>query len=65
MLTSEDRHNSHHPLYVVDSSDDDKKKKSNGGGGVGGVASISYQLNFEQASQTLVVTILECRSQKK
>merc|ERR1712130_308547 len=46
------------------SSDEGKKKKSNGGGGVGGVASISYQLNFEQASQTLVVTILECRNLK-
>merc|ERR1711881_585482 len=45
------------------SSDDDKKKKSNGRG-VDGVASISYQLNFEQASQTLVVTILECRNLK-
>ena len=45
------------------SSDDEKKaKKKSNGKGVEGVACIAYQLNFEQTSQTLVVTILQCRS---
>merc|ERR1719397_265091 len=47
------------------SSDDEKKaKKKSNGKGVEGVACIAYQLNFEQTSQTLVVTILQCRNLK-
>ena len=47
----------HHP-----SSDDDKKKKRNGH--PEGIPSIAYRLNFEEGSQTLVVTVLQCRCQK-
>ena len=47
----------HHP-----SSEDDKKKKRNGH--PEGIPSIAYRLNFEEGSQTLVVTVLQCRCQK-
>ena len=43
------------------SSDDEKKGKKRNGHPEG-VSSIAYQLNFEEASQTLVVTIIQCRS---
>jgi len=49
-------------LSSSSSSDDEKKKKRNGH--LEGVSSIAYQLNFEEASQTLVVTILQCRNLK-
>jgi len=49
-------------LSSSSSSDDDKKKKRNGQ--IEGVPSIAYKLNFEETSQTLVVTIVQCRNLK-
>jgi len=45
------------------SSNDEKKPKRNGHPAEG-VSSIAYRINFEEASQTLVVTILQCRNLK-
>ena len=50
----------HFYYEIYHSSDDEKKPKRNGH--PEGVSSIAYRLNFEEASQTLVVTILQCRS---
>jgi hypothetical protein len=43
------------------SSSDDEKRKSKPSAGP---ASLSYSLHYEQTSQTLVATVLQCRSQQ-